>query len=626
MGCYFKGYTQGSKDIALSDSLPKSKPHGQSAKLRVLATSDLHMNLNSFDYYTDEDSGRAGLSRLASVVKSLRKKAAEEGALTLLFDNGDSLQGGPLDLLTREAGESPHVVYRAFAAMGYDACGLGNHDFNFGLPWLAQSLTGAALPVLNANVSLLGTNELPIAPWTLLHRHIADQPIAIGVFSVLPPQTLIWDAHHLAGKVEIDDITEAAERAVEALKDAGADLIIALAHTGLDDTDWVAGQENALAPLSRIEGIDAILSGHQHALLPDPKAPEGSDRARGAINGTPVVMPAASGAFVGVIDLDLRKDGATWRVSAHNSQLVKVEAEADPEITALCAPFHQRTRTLLDAKIGETAHPLHSYFGFVTEAAAFSLMASAMADGVRRNLTLPEDLPLLAAVSPPQMGGRGGPRNYVDIPVGKIRKRDATNLCFFPNALCVIEVTGAQLRNWLEASVGIYAQIDGKTDPQLLLSPDRAAHSSDMIYGATYQIDLSQPARFDDRGRCVAPDAHRVGDLQVNGHPVRDADRFAVALTNYRANGGGVGDLLSETRHLPMPQLSVQDALESTIAAGANNARAWPCPFSFKPLGGQTAILATGPGATAHLADLGALYAETRGVNADGFLELTLTL
>ncbi|WP_339854834.1 metallophosphoesterase, partial [Roseovarius nubinhibens] len=121
--------------IAPSETLTPDKEVQDCALFRLMATSDVHANLLPYDYFTDQGDQPYGLSRLATLIRELRIDCAN----TLLVDNGDMMQGTPLSDFARAP--SPDIspedrlnpIIDAMNALGYDAAGLGNHEFNFGL-------------------------------------------------------------------------------------------------------------------------------------------------------------------------------------------------------------------------------------------------------------------------------------------------------------------------------------------------------------------------------------------------------------------------------------------------------------------------------------------------------------
>jgi len=448
----------------------------------------------------------------------------------------------------------------------------------------------------------------------------------ISVCSVLLRQPLFWDAEHHAGRLSMEDMTQAARRAVSSLRRDGCDLVIALAHTGLGEQVEAYGQENALWPLTSIEGIDAVVAGHTHLHLPDPKSPRGSDLSRGILNGTPVVMPGSGGDHLGVIDITLTHGPTGWRVIESAAQLRPVKTKEDNAMAVMTAQIHSATRRHLSKSVGHTRVPLHSYFSFLAPSAALSLVASAQAHAVRVSGSVPDGLPLLSSVAPARVGGHGGPSNYVDIPAGPLTRRHVFDLCYFPNRLSAVVITGAQLRDWIEMSAGIYTHLRHDAPDQPFLVPDRPSFGSDVIYGVTYELDLSSPARFDALGHLIDPRHNRVVDLHFDRTPVASNDRFVVAVSSYRANGGGHVRTLEDADVLNVRPDLVRDVLEDFVGKRSNCTQCYEPTFRFSDLGGRRARAVTGPGAEPFLHELGHLGLQTWGRDKDGFLSLHIKL
>ena len=135
-------------------------------KLRLLETTDIHVNLLAYDYYRDAEDNTVGLAKLATLIDEARASAAN----SLLFDNGDFLQGTPMgELIAVERGlkrGEVHPVMVAMNLLGYDGATLGNHEFNFGLDFLDVSLAGAKFPICCANLAkgTLGPVRVPTRP------------------------------------------------------------------------------------------------------------------------------------------------------------------------------------------------------------------------------------------------------------------------------------------------------------------------------------------------------------------------------------------------------------------------------------------------------------------------------
>ncbi|MBA8733259.1 bifunctional 2',3'-cyclic-nucleotide 2'-phosphodiesterase/3'-nucleotidase [Chromobacterium violaceum] len=526
-------------------------------QLRVLETSDVHMNLLAYDYYQDKPVADFGLERAASLIAAARAESPN----SLLIDNGDLLQGSPMgDLVAKvkplKAGDT-HPAYKALNALGYDAGNLGNHEFNYGLPFLRQSLKGAAFPYVNANVLDAGTGQPLFTPYVLLKREVKDaegqtHALSVGVIGFAPPQILQWDKNNLQGKVTVRDILETARDYVPKMRAAGADVVIAVPHSGFEKGELPRFAENAVSGLAEVPGIDAILFGHAHAEFPSqafagyPKV----DVKAGTINGVPAAMPGRWGDHLGVIDLTLEQADGKWRVvdkraslrPIFDKQAKKPLVDADPRIKALVGAEHQATLDYVRGEVAATRRPIYSYFAQVADDPSVAIVAEAQRWYMQRALqgTEYEKLPILSAAAPFKAGGRQGWNYYTDIPAGKLAIRNLADLYIYPNTIKAVKITGADVREWLEMSAGQFRRIDPKGPAaQELINPDFRSYNFDSLYGVSYQVDVTQAARYDGDGKLVAPDSRRIVNLTFNGKPIDPAQRFIVVTNNYRASGGG---------------------------------------------------------------------------------------
>lgn len=609
------------------------------ARLRLLATSDVHSHLLGHDYYADTPHPGIGLSRTGSLIAQARAEVAAEGGIDLLVDNGDWLQGSPLAETDAANPDAPPPAIHAFDILRYDAVGLGNHEFNFGLDTLNRALRALPCPAICSNVHPCAPEvALHVEPHLILSRRIpgaaADTPeVRVGLFSVLPPQTLLWDADHLAGRVRIDDMVDSARAAIATLRSAGADVVIALAHTGLAAAQAAPGMENALRPLSHLPGLDAAVGGHTHLLLPSANGSEDG-------LGVPVVMPGSSGSHLGVVDLFLEQTADGWQVQHATCDLRAVSTRSSkglqplvpeaPEMVAGLATAHTRTRADMATPVGTLSKPHHSYFTFFGEDRALALTAQAQAAAVRPFLEASPHagLPLLSAVAPAKFGGRAGPLNYTHVPAGKVSRRHVADIYIYPNELRCVIVSGAQLTDWLEMSAGLFNQLTPDMPGTLLANPDRAGHNFDVIFGLEYKIDPTAPARFDADGRPVSDAPGRVRDLRWNGAPLRQDQLFAVAYNSYRSSGGGNFRMLGDAPTLQLAPMMIRDAVTAYVTGAVQKdpLATLPYPWQLRPDLGVQAVAITGPGARSFLYELPDHVAASATAMESGFLSLTLDL
>lgn len=610
--------------------------------LRLLETTDLHGHVMPFDYHSGQDDRPLGLARLATLIRQARRESAN----CLLFDNGDFLQGTPLSDMTGqpEGWDGPNPVIAAMNALDYDAVGLGNHEFNFGLPALGHALEQARFPAICTNVRALGATSLPFASTLILERRLTDtagqaHDLRIGVIALVPPQITTWDRRHLQGRLQSTGITETARRLVPDLRAAGADLVIALAHTGIDDGPDHPGLENAALPLSRVPGIDAVLAGHSHRLFPGPdhEGLPGVSAAHGSLNGIPAIMAGFAGSHLGLLDLVLMHDPEGWRAIDHRATLRALHpgtgappTPADPAVVKTVAGAHRATMRLINRPLGTTAAPLHSYLALVRDDPALRLVNAAQTSALARAVAGTPDsaLPILSATAPFRTGGRAGPHHFTDIPAGPVRLRNVADLYAFPNTLVGARITGAALRDWLERAASCFHRLLPGIADQPLADPVSPGHAFDVISGVTYRIDLSRPPRFAPDGERLNPASHRVRDLRHQGRPVARDDQFLIATNEYRAAGGGPYRALPEADILHLSMTPVRDLLAHHIRDGPAPLRLPAAPgWAFYPMPpGTSAIVKTGPGLRNHPGDINALDATDLGDTSGGFMRLRMPL
>lgn len=615
-------------------------------QLRLMATSDVHGAILPHDYASGRDGAAYGLARTAHLIAGAR---AEAGGICVLVDNGDFLQGTPLSDLHDAAGaKAPHPVIAAMNRLGYDVANLGNHEFNFGLPALRAAIGAAAFPVICANAltgrgATVAEDRGFVPPSAMIEREVGDatgapQRLRIGFLGLVPPQIMAWDRFHLASALCVRDMVETAAAWVPVLRAAGADLVVLLAHTGIGRAEPGAAAENAALRLARIPGVDAIVAGHGHEVFPD-RAARGLggavDHRAGSFGGVPAVMPGFRGSHLGIIDLDLVREAGGWRVAAFRSEARPVAAvpgapaaPPDPAVIAAVRASHAATLTRMRAPLGRSARPIHSYLSRYRPDLPILLVAEAQRAAVARALAggPHAGLPLLSATAPFQTGGLAGPEAFTDIPAGPLTLRNAADLQPFPNTLCALVLSGAELRDWLERAVSCFQTIRPGQPDQPLWDTRFAGHAADTVVGLSYGIDLTRPPACDHRGVRLAAGGGRIRALRHAGRPVGPEARFVVAVNSYRAAGGGPYPAVPEGRLVHAGHVPVREVVADFIRNGGLDRLDLAPVWSLLPVPGATAVIETGPGLRRYPGDIAALGLADMGLAPVGFLRLRLPL
>lgn len=616
-----------------------------SVQLRILETTDLHMHIVDYDYFQDQPSESVGLVRTATLLRAARAEVAN----SVLVDNGDLLQGNPLgDFIARQRGLKEgdiHPVYKAMNLLDYAVGNIGNHEFNYGLEFLDNSLKGANFPYISANVfhddgDTDTDNDVPyfkqylIVDRTLTADDGSLHNIRIGFIGFVPPQIMNWDLSNLQGRVVAHDIVDTARRLVPRMKAEGADIIVAIPHSGIGSIERQAMDENAVYQLSTVPDINAIMFGHSHRVFPSDTYADlaNVDLDKGTINGVPATMPGSWGSHLGFVDLRLSVSAnGDWQiidgigrtrpiVERIGSEIVPL-VEADAEILAAVQEEHEATIDYVRTAIGESMAPINSFFALVQDDPSVQIVTDAQKRYIERLIvgTELDGLPVLSASAPFKSGGRAGNDYFTDIPAGEIALKHIADLYVYPNTIRAAQLSGAEVREWLEMSAGAFNQIDADVDgEQELLNPSYASYNFDVIDGVEYRIDITQPRRYDDDGKLINPDSHRIIELAFDGEAIDDTQTFLVATNNYRAYGGGGFPGMDGSNIVIVAPDTNRDALANYIIEEKTVDPTADGNWSFAAIGGDVNIVFSSAADADKALPAGSPISKT-GIDTDGF-------
>ena len=534
------GFVPGAAQAATRGSGPQGGPTGT---VTVLGTTDMHGNVFNWDYfankeYTDSKLNDIGLAKISTLVSAIREQRGAESVV--MIDAGDTIQGTPLayyyariDPITQGA---VHPMAEAMNIIGYDAAALGNHEFNYGIPTLRKFQEQCDFPLLGANAVDVSSKLPAFPPYFIKRVKLEDgRAIKVGILGLTNPGIAIWDKANVEGQMEFPGLVEQAKIYVPRLKQAGADIVVVAAHSGMDTSssygDALPYPENAASLVAEhVPDIDAILVGHAHQEIV----------ARWVTNAETkrqvlLTEPLKWGMRLAVIDLDVAQVNGRWRVVGQRAQLLNSNTvDPDQAVVDALTKQHDTVVDYVNSPIGTSLQAMSAARAVVEDVAAIDFVNYVQADAVKKALagTADAGLPVVSIAAPFNRGA--------SIPEGQVTVRDVAGLYIYDNFLLAVKVTGSQIRDYLEASAVYFQQKSGpgpydmaevtnaKTTAAPTGTPD---YNYDIVAGLdarlTYDIDIAQPA------------GSRIKNLSYDGAPIVDGQEFAMAINNYRQSGGG---------------------------------------------------------------------------------------
>ena len=473
----------------------------QPVDLVIASTTDVHGRLRAWDYYANAAEAGRGLARAATIVDSVR--AANPGRV-ILVDAGDLLQGNPLAYVAAKVSANrASPIVSAMNAMRYDAAAIGNHEYNYGVPYLDSIISQATFPFLSANTYRVEPRDVhAYRGWTIVER----QGVKVGIVGATTPGVMLWDAENVRGRLWLGDIVPAVRSAVSAARNAGADVIVVVTHSGLNEpssydtvSSGVPGENVAGRIASEVSGVDLVVYGHSHR------------ESRGTTIGqTLLVQPKNWATSVNVAHLRVERSGGKWVVTARRADIVQAARhEESPAIIAATDGAHRETVAYVTTPIGNISEAWRADSARLkdTPLIDFILETQRRAAGA--------DLASTAAFS-----------TDVRFGAGPITIAQVAQLYPYENTLRSVRITGKQLREYLEFSARYWRTAASATAP-LEADPEIPGYNFDIVSGVDYEIDASRPI------------GSRITRLDYKGAPVRDTDSFTMALNNYRQTGGG---------------------------------------------------------------------------------------
>lgn len=473
----------------------------------ILFTSDLHGHIHPIDYRTGETK-HEGLAVLSSLIKKERLHSPN----LILVDNGDLIQGTPLAYYAAthcNTGLNPAIA--ALNELKYDAAIIGNHEFNFGLQFLQKAVRDSDFPWLSAGIIDSATNKPAFGKPYIIKTIENDIKVAIlGVTTHYIPH---WEnPAHIQG-LQFHDALETVKRWCAMIRaEEQPDLLIVAYHGGFERdllsgeaVERLTGENQAYAMCTEVEGIDVLITGHQHRTLTD------------EINGVTIIQPGCNGTAIGKISITFTKENEQWTIQKKHTELIAASEamSVDETIVELSRDIETETEIWLDESVGTVIGDLS-----ISSAAECRLA----------------DHPFIEFINKVQMEAAG-----VDISTAAllsnecrgfgatITRRDILSNFIYPNTLTVLRLTGKDIREALEQSAN-YFQYGASGHLEInpaYIEPKPQHYNYDMWEGIQYELHVARPA------------GQRVLHLMYQGQPVEDSKEYDVVMNNYRASGGG---------------------------------------------------------------------------------------
>ena len=472
-------------------------------KLVFLHSSDIHGFIFPTDYQ-EKNSYAApfGLSRLSSIIKQQRDKYGAENVI--VTDSGDCLQGSPLAAYVHESNSDANLKTFAdfYNLIEYDVRCLGNHDFNFGLGYLKKYLAYSKATFLNSNI-LAEKNGLPAfgQDYIIINKN----GIKVGIIGITTQRVPFWEpADHVAG-LKFKSAFEQVKQITAFLRPK-VDVLAVLYHGGFEADlhtgtrkEPQTGENEGYRILQEIPDIDVMLTGHQHRRL------------NIVDHKTAIVQPGYRGESVGKIVLDI--DQRSKEIKAMSTELIDSQNyESDCEINASSLSLEQKAQKWLDQPIAYLDEP-----ALILNADEARIKGSPF-------INLLQDMQLyftkadVSATALMSETAQGFNKN--------VSMRDILLNYPFANQLCIVKVTGKELRNIVEYPLKFLIKDKrGKImfDPQYR----NQLFNFDVFYPLNYEADVLRPV------------GSRLTKFELNGQPILEQKKYRLAVNNYRAMGGG---------------------------------------------------------------------------------------
>jgi 2',3'-cyclic-nucleotide 2'-phosphodiesterase/3'-nucleotidase len=494
-------------------------------KLTILTTTDIHGYIFPEDYSTKE-SVEYGLAKISTMIKRIRKSREH----VLYFDDGDSIQGSPLEYYHATVDNSSvDPTIKALNYMKCDGMTIGNHEFNFGRNVLEKAISEAEFTFTSANIVDKKTQRPKYGRGYSIFEFKNGPKVAY--LSLTTKYIPFWEEPKYINDLDFLDPIEVAREYLKKFKLMGVDLVIIGYHGGLErDPESgeiiaeLTGENQGYEMAQSLKGVSAFIFGHQHKSFAT------------KINGVPLVMAASYGKALGVIEFELSYVNK-WEVRESSVQLLSPAGiPPDKELLEIEMPYQILVENWLDEVIGEATGDFYvpdAMYARTHETALINLINDVQLYYSKA------DISATSVFTPNIHGWKKGP----------ITRRDVMGVYVFSNTLKVFELTGEEVKEMVEHSSTYFSLKNGV----VVESGKMKGYKYNIFKGISYTIDLEKP------------EGQRVIELKKNGKPLKMKKKYTIAVNSYQAGGSGGYTMFIGKKPIKEINVEVADLIVSYI-------------------------------------------------------------
>jgi 2',3'-cyclic-nucleotide 2'-phosphodiesterase / 3'-nucleotidase len=493
---------------------------GQEVKIKLVTLADVHATIFPHDFVNDRPLDGS----LARVQSFMNEQRAILGENVVLLDNGDLLQGQPTGYYFNYIADDDEQFFaRVLNYMGFDAASVGNHDIETGWEVYNTLKHQFDFPWLGANILHIRTGKPFFEPYTIIER----SGVRIAVIGLVTSSVPNWLPRKLWESLEFTSMYSAASYWMNHIREnENPDIVIGLFHSGAGPDIEYAGDDIYLENASHyvgkyVPGFDVILTAHDHRVR---------NITFNNSTGDEVLMIAGQsfGRSAAVVDLYFEKsEEGGFKLLQKEGEIVEMaQYKPCPDFMAEFAPEMRAVREFVNQPLTRLQNDLHSRDSYWGNSAFTDFIHQIQLELTGADISFAAPLSFNATLN-----------------AGTLYMRDMFNLYPFENYLYKMELTGKEIKDFLEYSYGLWFNTMEGPDDHLLLFRDAAAgrqsvyesirlanafYNFDSAAGINYTVDVSKK-----------PGERITIESMADGSPFDPERLYSVAINSYRGSGGG---------------------------------------------------------------------------------------